>query len=102
MKIINSTTLKKQLDGKQVLLIDVREPEEYKSEHIEGAVLIPLGDISMEKLPTINRPLVVYCRSGKRSMVACARLLDEHPFLDIASLDGGIMDWIQAGYSVKR
>jgi rhodanese-related sulfurtransferase len=102
MKIINSMNLKKKLDLKEVVLIDVREPEEYTCEHIEGAVLIPLGDISMEKWPETNRPLVVYCRSGKRSMDACARLLKEYPFLDVASLDGGIMDWIQAGYSVKR
>jgi|LauGreDrversion4_2_1035121.scaffolds.fasta_scaffold517312_2 rhodanese-related sulfurtransferase len=102
MNIMNSIDLKQKLDLKEVVLIDVRQPEEYKSEHIEGAVLIPLGDISMEKLPETNQPLVVYCRSGKRSMDACARLLKECPFLDIASLDGGIMDWIQAGYSVKR
>jgi sulfur-carrier protein adenylyltransferase/sulfurtransferase len=77
------------------LLIDVREPQEYKQAHIPGALLIPLGQLEfphpvLAKNPA--RPTVVYCRSGKRSM-AGATILCRMGFKDVMSLKGGIMDW---------
>ncbi|MCD6055422.1 MAG: ygaP 2 [Gammaproteobacteria bacterium] len=94
--------LKKHLDKDEVLLVDVREPAEYKTECIEEACLIPLGEISLEKLPSKRMPIVVHCRSGKRSVEACAKLLGEDPALEIYSLEGGILAWQQAGFKVKK
>jgi rhodanese-related sulfurtransferase len=102
MKTITASELKKRLDKDEVLLIDVREPAEHSSECIDGACLIPLGEISIEKLPSIKRPIVIHCRSGKRSSDACAKLLAVNPSLDIASLEGGIFAWSQAGFNVKK
>lgn len=102
MKTITASELKKKLDKEEVLLIDVREPAEYRSEHINGACLIPLGEISIEKLPSTQRPIVIHCRSGKRSAEACAKLLAIKPSLDIASLEGGIVAWGQSGFHVKK
>ncbi len=102
MKTITASELKKKLDKDQVLLIDVREPTEHRSESIDGACLIPLGEISVEKLPSTQRPIVIHCRSGKRSADACAKLLVANPSLDISSLEGGIIAWDQAGYNVKK
>ena len=97
MKTIKVEELKKWLDEDKVLLIDVREPSEHKSESIEGAHSIPLGELSVEKLPVKSKPIVLYCRSGKRSSDACAKLLAQDPMLEIYSLEGGITEWQQAG-----
>lgn len=102
MKIITASELKKRLDKDEVLLIDVREPAEHRSECIDGACLIPLSEISVKKLPPTKRPIVIHCKSGKRSSNACAKLLTADPSLDICSLEGGIIAWSQAGYNVKK
>lgn len=102
MKTILVSDLKKKLDHDEVLLIDVREPAEHRSECIDGACLIPLSEITPERLPSTQRPIVIHCRSGKRSSEACAKLLAANPTLDLASLEGGIVAWHQAGYPIKR
>ncbi len=102
MKTIIASELKKQLDKNEVLLIDVREPAEHRSECIDGACLIPLSEISVEKLPSTKRPIVIHCKSGKRSSDACAKLLAVNSSLDVASLEGGIIAWNQAGYNIKK
>ncbi|MFY7697760.1 MAG: rhodanese-like domain-containing protein [Legionella sp.] len=93
MKTITASELKTKLENDDVLLIDVREPEEYNIERIDGAYLIPLGQISIEQLPTTNKPIVIHCHSGKRSADACAKLLKDMPSLDVSSLEGGIIAW---------
>jgi len=102
MKTITASELKKRMDKDEVLLIDVREPAEHRAECIEGACLIPLSEISIEKLPSIKRPIVIHCRSGKRSSDACTKLLAINHSLDIASLEGGIIAWRQSGFNVKK
>lgn len=60
------------------ILIDVRSPDEFKSGHIEGAVSLPLESITNAIEQVANDksiPVVVYCRSGARSTIARARLL---------------------------
>lgn len=102
METITASELKKKLDKDEVLLIDVREPAEHRRECIDGACLIPLGEISIDKLPSTKKPIVMHCRSGKRSADACAKLLASNPSLDVASLEGGIVAWSHAGFNVKR
>lgn len=102
MKTITASELKNKLDKDEVLLIDVREPAEHRSECIEGSFLIPLGEISVERLPSTKRPIVIHCRSGTRSADACVKLLAMNPSLDVASLEGGIVAWSQAGYNVQK
>lgn len=102
MKSIKVHELKKLLDKDAVHLIDVREHDEHKSEHIKGSCLIPLSELSIEKLPSNTKPIVIYCRSGKRSSVACVKLLAVNSLLDVASLEGGIVAWMNSGLSVKR
>lgn len=102
MKTIRIEELKKRIDADEVLLIDVREPIEHRTECIEGACLIPLAEISIEKLPSKARPIIIHCRSGKRSADACEKLLKQDPTLDVSSLEGGIIAWRQAGFYVKK
>ncbi len=77
------------------LLLDVREPFEYEQDRIQDAVLIPLGTLSvrLNELPK-DRPIVVYCRSGRRSAQAVA-FLREQGFISAQNLSGGIISWRQ-------
>src|SRR5438132_4357489 len=86
--------LKRRIDAEEPFeLIDVREPFEYEIARIDGAKLIPLGEIT-ERLDELNseRPIVVHCRSGQRSAQA-ARLLQQRGFGNVYNLEGGIDDW---------
>lgn len=84
--------LEKDEKGEYVLL-DVRQPEEYRAGHIPGAMLVPLGELEtryneFEK----NQKIVTYCRSGHRSMGA-AIMLCGLGFTAVHSMDGGILNW---------
>src|SRR5438093_12402882 len=86
--------LKRKIDaGEPFELIDVRELFEYEIARIDGAKLIPLGEIS-ERLDELSgeRPIVVHCHSGKRSAQA-ARLLQQRGFANVYNLEGGIDAW---------
>jgi rhodanese-related sulfurtransferase len=81
--------------GEELLLLDVREPDEFERARIEGARLIPLGELGArvsELADWKERPIVVHCHSGKRSERAC-RVLLEQGFTRVENLDGGIEAW---------
>ena len=76
-----------------VLLVDVREVNEYASERIPGAVLYPLSTFDPAALPTGgDRKLVVHCGGGGRSMRA-AQALIAAGHENVHSLEGGIRAW---------
>ncbi|HUQ99366.1 MAG TPA: molybdopterin-synthase adenylyltransferase MoeB [Gemmatimonadaceae bacterium] len=81
--------------GDDIQLLDVREPWEWQISRIEGARLIPLGQLSsqIESLDPA-RDTVIYCKSGVRSMHA-AYELEEAGFRKLANLTGGIIRWSQ-------
>ena len=86
--------LKRKIDAEEPFeLIDVREPFEYEIARIDGAKLIPLGEIS-ERLNELSgeRPIVVHCHTGKRSAQA-VRLLQQRGFANVYNLEGGIDAW---------
>lgn len=89
-------------DGEQLLVLDVREPHEFRQGHIVGSTLIPLNQLSLriDELPR-ERPIVAICRSGNRSGVA-AGLLTRAGFQDVSNLTGGITRWQQQGLPVER
>jgi adenylyltransferase/sulfurtransferase len=74
-------------------LLDVREPSEHVVAHIEGATLIPLGELPsrLGELPSGTR-ILVHCKLGGRSAKAVA-LLQENGFADVWNVAGGIMAW---------
>jgi rhodanese-related sulfurtransferase/rubrerythrin len=74
-------------------LLDVRQPEEYESEHLPGAKLIPLPELS-GRLPELDaqKPTIVYCAIGGRSRVA-AQVLAAKGFSEVFNLSGGIKAW---------
>lgn len=87
--------------NERVFLIDVREPSEYLKKHIPNAISIPLGDVSVDKLPDKYDKLIVHCLSGRRSEQACQKLLVEDPNLNIFSMVGGISAWEKNGFNVS-
>ena len=86
--------LKQRLDnGDKIVLIDVREPWEFATAKIEGAILIPLATIprSLDKIDR-NAEIVCHCHHGMRSADATA-FLQQQGFKSVKNLVGGIDAW---------
>ena len=86
-----------------VLVIDVREQNEYDQAHIENSVLVPLSTVSAEKINEINpqnKTILIHCRSGKRSKVAANIILSQGYAGEILELDEGIKAWIEFGQKI--
>jgi rhodanese-related sulfurtransferase len=84
-------------DRNEIVLIDVRTPQEYMFEHIEGALLMPLAFFTADKLPgQTDKRIVFHCGSGVRSekvaRAAIAAGLDP-----VAHMEGGFAAWKGAG-----
>ena len=78
--------------------LDGREPDEFASGHIPGALHIPLGMLASRlTLLTPERPIVTYCGHGERAATALS-LLQRAGFHELLNLDGGIDGWKEAGY----
>lgn len=77
--------------GPDAVLVDVREPGEFAGERLPGSVNVPLSVFATEasRLPK-GKPLVVLCRSGRRSEDA-AKILASMGFPDVSMLDGGLL-----------
>ena len=92
---ISQEEAKEMMDAGEVLILDVREQEEYDGGHISGAVLLPLGSINEETaaavIPEKETVVLVYCRSGNRSKKA-AKALAELGYTSIYEF-GGISTW---------
>jgi len=86
--------LKKKLEsGETLLLLDVREPEEFEMGHIKGCVLLPLGQLplSFGELDP-KTPIIIYCKSGIRSAYATT-FLRSQGYQDVRNLIGGYIEW---------
>ena len=83
------------MDTQEVIILDVREQDEYDSGHIPGAVLLPVGSIdettAAEVIPEKDSTVLVYCRSGNRSKTASSTLA-ELGYTNIYEF-GGINTW---------
>ena len=92
---ITQETAKEMMDTQEVIILDVREQDEYDSVHIPGAVLLPVGtideDTAAEVIPEKDSTVLVYCRSGNRSKRA-ASALAKLGYTNIYDF-GGINTW---------
>jgi rhodanese-related sulfurtransferase len=99
---ISLDELKSGLATGRVLLVDVREADEYAAGHIAGAIFNPLSKFDPSKLPVAGegQQVIIYCRSGKRSVSAMeqARLLGRRDAN--THFSGGILAWLDAGEPV--
>lgn len=85
-----------------LVILDVRSQEEYNSEHICNATLIPHDELESrinELNPYKNSEIIVYCRSGSRSQEASG-ILANYNFTKVYNMAGGIVGWIAAGYEI--
>lgn len=95
-QILDKVSFADSLKSKQVLLIDVRRPEEFEAGNIENAqninVLEPENfNSKIEKLDK-SQPVYIYCRSGNRSGKA-AQIMQDAGFTKIFDLEGGYLNW---------
>jgi rhodanese-related sulfurtransferase len=88
-------------DGKQTVVIDVRQPEEYHEGHIAGSKLIPLGELNrrLNELPK-NREIICVCASGSRSQSATKFLVGAG--FDAFNMNGGMYMWQRAKFPIKK
>jgi rhodanese-related sulfurtransferase len=110
VRTIDMAAFKSALDAKRLgLIIDVREPAEYASGHIAGAINIPRGLIefriwsyvgSPDKVD-LNKQITLYCGSGARSALA-AKSLKDLKFGNVTSADMRIEDWAKARYPLAK
>ena len=95
--------LKKHYDNTQdMYLIDVRELEEWQDQHIPRALHIPKNELITQvpaKIPELSKPIYLHCRGGVRSLHAASCLL-ELGYKNVYSVDGGIIEWANAGYPI--
>jgi rhodanese-related sulfurtransferase len=90
--------------GDQVLLLDVRQPDEFASppEHLPGALNVPLAELA-DRTPDLARrkqPIVVVCKTDRRSARAATELLAAG-LRDLAVLRGGAHGWHQRGLALE-
>ena len=86
-----------QLQADGAFVLDVREQDEWDAGHVEGATLIPLGELPnrLSELPK-DKQIIVMCKTGNRSAQG-RNLLLANGFSQVTSMAGGITAWVQAG-----
>lgn len=97
MKEISVQELKAKIDNKEDFqLIDVRETFEYEVSNLNGEN-IPLGGILIEaEKVSKDKPVIIQCRSGKRSAAAVMQLEAQYGYENLYNLKGGILAWQEA------
>jgi len=91
-----------QARGDDIVLLDVREPNEWNLGHLPNAVHIPRGIMETTIEPRVprDRRVVIYCASGNRSALA-ADTLRQMGYADPSSMSGGFRGWAEAGGAVE-
>ena len=96
MKNISVEELKQRIDsGEKINLIDCREPHEYAEFNL-GGKLVPVGKIQTMQTEDLDdlkdEEIIIYCRSGNRSGMACM-VLDQMGFKNTVNVTGGVLAW---------
>jgi len=97
--------LKKRVEaGEPVVVVDVRDPDEYRDGHIEDAANISRGFLEF-RIGTVasepSTPIVVYCQTGLRSVLA-GKALKDLGYENVVNLQGGFQKWAQSGLPVAK
>jgi rhodanese-related sulfurtransferase len=96
--------LKDAIDAnKEMVILDVREPNEYDVAHIPDAINVPRGLLEFSiwtVVPNKEEKIFVYCKTGARAALA-TKLLNEMGYKNAVAVNTGGVAWVQAGYPVK-
>jgi rhodanese-related sulfurtransferase len=96
IKYINNEQAENLIEkNDELLILDVRSANEFEENRIYNAVNIPVDELEEEIYELEDykdRPVLVYCKSGKKSSVAC-NLMEEEGFSNLYNLRGGILDY---------
>src|SRR5438046_9463945 len=90
--------------GEKLVVIDVRDPDEYRDGHLEAATNISRGFLEFRVGTAVTdpaTPIVLYCQTGLRSVLA-AKALKELGYENVINLKGGYQKWVQSGLPVVR
>jgi len=105
IKETNIDEVKKKLDrGEKLLLIDVREENEFSKDHLPGAIHLGKGIIERDiesRVPDLNTPMILYCGGGFRSALA-ADNLQKMGYTNVLSMDGGVRGWREKNFPMTR
>jgi adenylyltransferase/sulfurtransferase len=88
-------------NGKSPVLLDVRESDEWRQGHLEGALSLPRGflEIKVETaVPNKETPIIAYCAGGVRSLLA-AKVMKEMGYQNVSSMAGGYTAWKNGGFN---
>lgn len=101
----NVDEVKKRMDrGDRFLLVDVREESEFAKDHLPGAIHLGKGIVERdieERVPELNKEMVLYCGGGYRSALA-ADNLQKMGYTKVISMDGGIRGWREKNYPLTK
>jgi rhodanese-related sulfurtransferase len=96
-KDLTPQEVKAALDAREILLIDVREPDEFAAEKIDGALNVPLSTFNPAALPDAGgKTVVLQCAGGKRSAMAVDKCRKANQAVE-THLAGGLAAWKAAG-----
>ena len=105
VKECNVADVKRRLDaGEKIVLVDVREDNEWANGHLPGAIHLGKGIIERDieaRIPDTSTKLVLYCGGGFRSAMS-ADNLQKMGYSNVESMDGGWKGWQAAGYPTQK
>src|SRR3989441_8727798 len=105
IKETNVPEVKRRIDaGEKLLLVDVREDNEWTKGHLPGAVHMGRGIIERDieqRVPDTNAKLILYCGGGFRSALV-AENLQKMGYDNVESMGGGWRGWLEAGLPIAR
>lgn len=87
-------------NGKSPVMLDVRESDEWRQGHLDGAIPLPRGflEIKVETtIPDKSTPIIAYCAGGVRSLLA-AKAMKEMGYQNVSSMSGGYAAWKNGGF----
>lgn len=101
---LNVDEFAKQINSKNVVVVDVRTAKEYAEGHLKGALNLVWGNDFEAQVTKANlcqkKTVAVYCRSGRRSKAAADALVKMG--YSVIELDKGILGWLQAGKTIEK
>ncbi len=104
IKTVSAQEAKQMLDAGGVVLVDVREQDEFDLERIPQAVFIPRGMLEFQlpgKFPKKDTAMIVYCLKGGRGALA-AQTLKIMGYTNVVNLNGGMVAWQAAKYPTEK